>query len=300
MDGRRDFHRRFRDIDIRQPEKLLVHRRKFVLAFWGAGVASIQVRAAVLRAPSRLDFFVNGPGHHVARGELFLLGVDLEHEALALAVGQVATLPADGLRDQDAPNAGRPDHAGGVELHHFRIEDLGPGLEAHGDAVAGAFPGIRSDFVKTAPAARRDDDRLGSERYKSAVDPVVAEGANDSVAIFDQPGQLYLHVDLDTELHDAVLQAADHFQAGAIADMAQAAIRMGAKGPLQDATVGGPVEDRAVGLELVDAVRRLAGMQLRHPPVVDHLTAAHRVLEVHLPVVLGVDVAEGGGHAALG
>ena len=155
-------------------------------------------------------------------------------------------------------------------------------------------------MVKTPPATRRDDDRLGSERDKSAVDPVVAEGANHPVAIFQQPGQCDLHVDLDAELDEAVLQAADHFQASAITDVAEPSIRVGAEGSLQNAAVGRPVEDRAVGLELVHTVWRLAGVQLRHPPVVDHLTAAHGVLEMHLPVVVRVDVAEGRGNPALG
>jgi hypothetical protein len=41
-------------------------------------------------------------------------------------------------------------------------------------------------------------------------------------------------------------------------------------------------------------------MQLGHSPVVDQLAAAHRVLEVDLPIVIGVDVAERRGDAAFG
>ena len=41
-------------------------------------------------------------------------------------------------------------------------------------------------------------------------------------------------------------------------------------------------------------------MKLSHPPVVDHLAASHGVLEMDLPVVLGVDVAQRGGNPALG
>ena len=52
--------------------------------------------------------------------------------------------------------------------------------------------------------------------------------------------------------------------------------------------------------ELVDPVGRLLGVELRHAPVVEHFAAAHGVAEVHLPVVLGVDVAHGGGAAAFG
>jgi hypothetical protein len=45
---------------------------------------------------------------------------------------------------------------------------------------------------------------------------------------------------------------------------------------------------------------RFLGVQLGHAPVVDVLAAAHRVGEVHLPVVAVVDVAHRGRHAALG
>ena len=75
---------------------------------------------------------------------------------------------------------------------------------------------------------------------------------------------------------------------------------MAAEVALGDAAVGGAVEQRAPALQLVDPVGRLLGVQLRHAPVVEHLAAAHGVAEVDLPVVLGPDVAHGGGHAALG
>ena len=62
----------------------------------------------------------------------------------------------------------------------------------------------------------------------------------------------------------------------------------------------GPVEQRAPVLELADPVGGLLGVELGHAPVVEHLAAAHGVAEVDLPVVLVVDVAQGGGDAALG
>src|SRR5665647_376501 len=69
---------------------------------------------------------------------------------------------------------------------------------------------------------------------------------------------------------------------------------------LTDPSVFGSVEQRAVGLELPDAVRSLLGVQLGHARVVEELAAAHGVAEVDLPVVLGVDVSHGRGDAALG
>jgi len=41
-------------------------------------------------------------------------------------------------------------------------------------------------------------------------------------------------------------------------------------------------------------------VEFGHAVVVEHFAAAHGVAEVHLPVVLGVDVAHRRGHAAFG
>ena len=254
----------------------------------------------MLGAPACLDFLVDRSRHHVARGELFLFRVVLEHEPLALGILQIAALAADRLGDQDAAHPGWPDHAGRMELHHFRVEHLGPGVEAYGDAVAGAFPGVRGDLEDAAPAAGRQDDSLRAEGHEAPVDPVVADGAHHPLAILQQAGERHLHVYLDAELDHAILQAADHLQAGAIAHVAETPVRMRAKSALQDAAVRRPVEDRAVSLQLVHPVRRLLGVQLRHPPVVDQLAASHGVLEVDLPVVVGVDVPQCRGDAALG
>jgi hypothetical protein len=98
---------------------------------------------------------------------------------------------------------------------------------------------------------------------------------------------------------DLVLEGADQLEAGAVADVDEPAVRVAAECPLRHPAVGGAVEDAAPALELAHAVRRLPCVQLRHPPVVQVLAAEHRVLEVRAPVVLGCDVAERRGDAAL-
>ncbi len=72
---------------------------------------------------------------------------------------------------------------------------------------------------------------------------------------------------------------------------------MAAEGALEDPPVAGAIEDRAPGLELADPVRRLLGVELGHPRVVDQLPADHRVAKVDLPAVPVVDVTHGGRHA---
>ena len=97
-----------------------------------------------------------------------------------------------------------------------------------------------------------------------------------------------------------ILQRPDHLEARAIADVREPRILVAAEVALEDPAVVRAVEERAPGLELADAIGRFLGVQLGHPPVVHVLAAAHRVGEMHLPVVAVVDVAERRRHAAFG
>ena len=99
---------------------------------------------------------------------------------------------------------------------------------------------------------------------------------------------------------DLLLQGADQLQAGAVADVGQPRVLVAAEVALADAAVRGAVEQRTVGLELPHPLRRLLGVQLGHPRVVEELAAAQGVAEVDLPAVLGVGVAHRRGDAALG
>jgi hypothetical protein len=99
---------------------------------------------------------------------------------------------------------------------------------------------------------------------------------------------------------DPLLQRADHLQAGPVAHVRQPRVLVPAEVPLADLPVLGAVEQRAPGLELINPVRGLLGVQLGHPPVVQELPPAHGVAEVHHPVVVRVHVAHRGGTAALG
>ena len=101
-------------------------------------------------------------------------------------------------------------------------------------------------------------------------------------------------MDVDALVHAVVLQGADHFQAGAIADVREARIFMATEISLQNAAVFRPIEDRAPSLQFADPIGRFLGVQLRHSPIVDVLPAAHRVGEMNLPVVAIVHVGERG------
>src|SRR6266511_3565253 len=69
-------------------------------------------------------------------------------------------------------------------------------------------------------------------------------------------------------------------------DVIEPRVPVTAEVALQDEAVLRAVEERAPFLELENAIGRFLRVELRHPPVVQQLAAAHGVAEVDLPVVL--------------
>ena len=86
----------------------------------------------------------------------------VEHEPPALAVAQDAAFAAHALGHQDAADAGRPDHAGGMELHELHVLQRGAGVVGQRLAVTGVFPAVAGDRVRPADAAGREHDGLGT------------------------------------------------------------------------------------------------------------------------------------------
>ena len=230
------------------------------------------------------------------------VGDVVEHEPLARRVAQHAAVAADALGDEQAPHAERPDHPGRVELDRLHVDQLRARPQGQRVAVAGRLPGVRRVLPRLAHAAGREHDGGRGERDELARTRGGRRRSRRSApsASVSESEHLALHQDVDAERDDLLLERADHLEPGAVADVGEPGEAVPAEVALQDPPVGGAVEQRAPRLELVDPVRRLLGVELGHPVVVEHLAAAHRVAEVHLPVVLGVDVAHRGGHAALG
>ncbi len=107
-----------------------------------------------------------------------------------------------------------------------------------------------------------------------------------------------LGVHVDALMNAVILQSADHFQTGAVAHVRQPRIAVPAEVALQDAAVFGAVEDRAPGFEFMHPRRRFLRVQFRHAAIVQILSAAHGVGEMHAPVIAIVHVAHGRRHAA--
>ena len=106
------------------------------------------------------------------------------------------------------------------------------------------------------------------------------------------------HVHVDSLMDAVVLQCADHFEAGAIADVREARIFVAAEISLQNAAVLCAIEHRAPRFQFAHAIGRFLGVQLGHAPLVYVLAAAHRVGEMDFPIVAIIDVGQRGRDAA--
>ena len=93
-------------------------------------------------------------------------------------------------------------------------------------------------------------------------------------------------------MYPVVLQCSDHFESGSIAHVRKARIFVAAKVPLQNATILRAIEHRAPRLELTHTNWRFFRVQLGHPPIVHVLPAAHRIGEMHLPVVAIINIGQ--------
>jgi hypothetical protein len=116
--------------------------------------------------------------------------------------------------------------------------------------------------------------------------------------IGEEASKRVFHEDVDIAGDGAILEGANEFETGAVTDVAETAVSVGAEGTLRDIPLRCAVEESSPALELEDALGYFFGEELNHAPVIDHLTAAHRVSEVDLPVVSRIDVAKGGSNAS--
>ena len=177
---------------------------------------------------------------------------------------------------------------------------LGAGAIRERVAVARVLPTVAGDLEGAADAAGRQHHGLRLPQDEVAFLAIVAERARDAARIHQQREHGAFHVDFHAAVDAVILQRADHFEAGAVADMRQAGIAMPAEVALQDPAVFRAVEERAPRFEFAHALGRFLGVQLRHAPVVQILAAAHGVGEMDAPVVAVIDIGQGRGNAAFG
>ena len=178
-----------------------------------------------------------------------------------------------------------------MELDELHVDQVSTGPHRHGVAIGSVLPRVRRDFPTTTDATGRQHNGLGAEDDEAAAFALVTETAGDAFAVFQQPANCAFHMHVEALMHAFVLQRADHLQARAVTDMGQPRVGVSAEIALQHPAVLGPIEHRAPLFQFADAVRRLLRVKLRHPPLVQKLSAFHRVAEVDFPVIARVDVA---------
>ena len=111
----------------------------------GAEVGEVEQHAAV-HAAALVDLGLLGARHHIARGELELVGGVLLHEPLALGVEQPCALAPGALGDEQAV-AGECRR---VVLDHLHVHQLGPDAVGLSDAVPGDDQPVRGRLVQLA------------------------------------------------------------------------------------------------------------------------------------------------------
>jgi len=226
------------------------------------------------------------------------------HEAVAVAVGEVAALAARALGDQaaDAVDARR------MELHELHVLQRQAGAQHHGVAVAGAGVGRGAGLVDAAAAAGGDHRGVGAEavqgavlhadRHQAAAGAVLVHQEVDG-EVLDEEARLVLEALLVERVQDGVAGAVGG-GAGALRHLALGVVRgVAAEAALVDQTLRRPAERHAEMLQLDHRGHRLAAEVLRRVVVGEPDAARDRVVHVPAPVVLG-HVAERGGDAALG
>ena len=195
------------------------------------------MRSSGGRAGIFVTLRVTPPFFRVVGGLRFIvLGNIGEHEPLAVLVAQDAAFAAHAFGDEDAHDAGRPDHAGRMKLHELHVNQFRAGMIGQRLAVAGVFPGVAGDFIGATNAAGGQHDGFRLENLESSALAVVAERADNAVAVLEQRDDRVLHVDFDALMDAVVLQRADQFQAGAVADVGESRIAVAAEIALKNSS----------------------------------------------------------------
>src|SRR4051794_10589970 len=104
-------------------------------------------------------------------------------------------------------------------------------------AIAGVFPAVARDFVSAPDAAGGEYDGFGAKNFEAAALAFVTEGADGTIALFQDREDGVLHVDLDALMNAVILQSADHLETGAISHVGESRIFVTAEVSLQDAPV---------------------------------------------------------------
>src|SRR5262245_61382282 len=152
------------------------------------------------RAPGGLLALAVMPSFQfVVRGlALVRVGNVVEHEAPAFAVAQHTAFTPDTFGDENAGDAGRPNHSCGMKLSELHVYQISTGVVGESLTIACVFPAIARDLVCSPNATRCEHDCLYAEQQKTSALTFVTKCAGNAVSIFQQADDRRFHVDLNT------------------------------------------------------------------------------------------------------
>ena len=154
-----------------------------------AQVAQIKINPLFVRADAAtfIDLRLFRTADQIARRQFHLVRRIALHEALAVAVDQVAAFAAAGLAHQDAVAV----DAGGMELDKFHVHQRHAGIVGDGHAVAGVGKGIGGDLEGPAITAGAEHHRLGAHGVDRAVEDIHGHDAAADIVLDDQIQQYH-------------------------------------------------------------------------------------------------------------
>src|SRR5689334_6536185 len=111
-----------------------------------------------------------------------------------------------------------------MELNVFHVDQTCARVISKRMPVTGAIPAVAGDFIRLPDPACCENNRFALENSERPALAVIAESPNNAIAILQQSDNASLHVNIDAAMNAMILQRADHFQTGAIADVCQSRI----------------------------------------------------------------------------
>jgi hypothetical protein len=286
-------HRGARDVEELVLDELAVHAGQSLEDEALAPVADVEEHAAVGSAPPLDDLAVVGQRHAVAGAQLHAGRVVTGHEPLAGGVVQTTALAANCFGHEGPRRLLGSDHAGGVELDELHVLDAAPGLQAEEDAVAEVLVATgRAAPPEAGVASAAQHDRVRQEGGATAVVQVEGDGSETGAVRHQQTADAVVLDHRDAQLPSLGRQRGDDGAARPVAGEAGATPPVGAEEALGQAAVLGPSEWATPLDELGHRRGSLPDHGLDHPRVTEAVALLHRVGEVLLPAVLGVDGTE--------
>src|ERR1700687_4099461 len=148
-----------------------------------------------------------------------------------------------------------------MKLDEFHVHELGTCFIRKSHAVASVFPGVGSDAPGLADATGGDDDGLCFENDEAASLAPIGKGAGNAAVVSQKPSDGTFHVDVDALLDATILKSANHFEAGAVTNVAEALEGGSAESALQSGAIFGAGEEGAPLFEFADAIGRFLGVK---------------------------------------